>query len=438
MVTVPTSSAGRIATAIAFVLPVAFNPWGAASYWAPKAALLAVAGAAGLPALVRLTRTGARREASAGVAFLAVAAVATLVSPDRLGSLLGVYNWGTGLIFLAACAGVWAIGAAVPEDERHVVVTALLVGIGISSVVGVLQALDLVRAHILDSGTRAWGLSGDSGRLASLATGVTAIGARGARSRPAWIAAAAGGALVAQVTGTRGALVFVLLFAIVGAAWCPRVRGLMLIAVTVVGVVLGSVASGIGGNSTAVARSSDSGASTLDVRLEVWASARHAVARRPIVGSGPGRFRAATSADRTLREAQIEGSDVLYTDAHNIAIEQLVTTGVLGVGSLLLWLALAFRRATGPLAWFAGGLLAMNLVQPMDPGTTPLLFLALGAAASVPVRPRIAPSLVTAAIAMVAATALIVGDVQLDRAIERNDLALARSSNTLLRPWPQP
>jgi hypothetical protein len=200
----------------------------------------------------------------------------------------------------------------------------------------------------------------------------------------------------------------------------------------------------VGGRTTATARSSETGTSIVtggpevNVRLEVWTSARHAIARRPIVGSGPGQFGGATSRDRTLRVARIEGSEVIYTDAHNIVVEHLVTTGVLGAAVLVVWLLLAFRQAQGTLAWFAGGALVMNLLQPMDAGTTSLLFLTLGVAAPITFAPALRRSIAPVGVALVAAGVLLVGDLQLGRAIEHRDLDRARAANALLRPWPQP
>ena len=74
-------------------------------------------------------------------------------------------------------------------------------------------------------------------------------------------------------------------------------------------------------------------------RVDTWLSARHAVVQRPLVGVGPGQFRTATSRYRSIAVAQREGPDRLFTDAHNLLVEYAVTTGLLGLGALIVWLA---------------------------------------------------------------------------------------------------
>src|SRR5205085_7024689 len=118
-------------------------------------------------------------------------------------------------------------------------------------------------------------------------------------------------------------------------------------------------------------------------RVETWLSARHVLARHPFLGSGPGRFRAATSRYRTLRLVRAGGADRLFADGHNLAVEYAVTTGLPGLALLGVWLALAVRRAgwRPPLAGFALVVLAMHALEPQNVALTPLAFLALGAAA---------------------------------------------------------
>src|SRR4051794_39171642 len=107
------SGARLVAVAAAFLLPVVFSTSLSAQAWAPRAALLLVVAAFGLPRLVLLLRSEARPPALAAVAFLGVAALATALSPQPILSLFGLYNWGTGLLFVAALVGAWALGASV-------------------------------------------------------------------------------------------------------------------------------------------------------------------------------------------------------------------------------------------------------------------------------------------------------------------------------------
>ncbi len=69
----------------------------------------------------------------------------------------------------------------------------------------------------------------------------------------------------------------------------------------------------------------------------------HATLDRPLLGSGPGRYQAATSKYRPLRFARTEGPSKLYYDAHDIVVQMLVTVGLLGTAAFLVWMALALR-----------------------------------------------------------------------------------------------
>jgi hypothetical protein len=106
-----------------------------------------------------------------------------------------------------------------------------------------------------------------------------------------------------------------------------------------------------------------------------------AFSHAPILGVGPGRFRAETSRFMPLDIAQDHGPDVLLLDGHNVAVEYLTTTGVLGLLAAGIWIALAARRARGPLVAFAVVIGITWLLEPQGVDTTPLLLLALGASA---------------------------------------------------------
>jgi O-antigen ligase len=439
------TTAGILAAATAFLLPIAFNPAGHAIFWAPKASVATVAGFSGLPLLVGLARTRARRAALAGCAFLLLATVATVLAADPLPAVTGLYGWGTGLVFLFASVGLWAVGASTARQDQGVIVAGLLAGVGVSSCIGLLQALDLVNAASLEAASRASGLSGNATRLATLAAGVAALGVHRARTGLRWVWLVGVGAFIVQLTGTRSALGLVFFAAVIGAISIRHLKGLVLVAAVVIGTMLGTIVADVGGLATATARSTSGaavigGGPTTRVRAEVWEYAMDAFTRRPVTGHGPDRFLAATASDRSLEVARLEGSDVLYSDAHNIVVEHLVTVGALGTVTLLLFLGFGLAAANGPLVWFAGALLTMALVQPMEPGTTPLLFLTLGAAAAGAggSTARLGRGAVLAgALAAVAAVSLLLGDVLLERG-SNGDLAAAERADALLRPWPEP
>jgi O-antigen ligase len=444
-VTAGRSAAATGAAATAFLLPVLYSPSVDAPFWSPKAALLLVTGAAGLALLPSLRRTVLRLPAAAAAIFLAVASLSTLLSDAPGMSITGLYNWGTGLLFLAACVGAWVCGALVPADDRRTVTSALLAGIVVSILVGVAQALEAVPVSSLEARGRVFGLAGNPVHLGSLAAVLVAVAAHRCRSALPWAAAAAGGAFAIQLSGTRLALLLLAPIAVAGAVRGGRRAGAVLVLAIALGVIGGNAFGELNDITTSAGRAASEGGVSIasgggsKVRLQVWAYARHAIAREPLLGSGPGRFRAATSADRTLAVARHEGGDSIYEDAHNLVVEHLVTTGALGALALVAWLGLCFWRARGELAWVGATLLLMALAQPMSVGTTPLMFLCLGAAASTTAtRPHRARAVGGALVGAAMATMLLVGDASLQQARLDFDLADARRARSLLGPLPQP
>src|SRR5437763_16844795 len=106
------SGARLVAAAAAFLLPVVFSTSVSAGAWSPRVAVLLVLAAVGLPRLVHVLRSDARSAALAAVAFVAVAALATVLSPQPVLSLFGLYNWGTGLLLVVVLVDAWALAAS--------------------------------------------------------------------------------------------------------------------------------------------------------------------------------------------------------------------------------------------------------------------------------------------------------------------------------------
>lgn len=428
------------AAAVALLLPVAYSPSVYATFWSPKSAVLMVGGGFGLTRLPALVRSDARRPAVAALVFLGVAAVSTVLSPEPVGALLGLYNWGTGLVFVACLVGVWALGACADRDDP-LVRRALLAGCVASASLALLQTVVEVPLPVLEDTGRASGLAGNAGHLGTIAVLGLAIASSSAH-RVALGAVVLFAAAV-QLSGTRSALAMAVLVVVAVGGRRGWARFGLLVGALALGIAAGGWLAAVGGVATATDRSGDrelvaGPGGGVRVRLEVWSYARHAVADRPIVGHGPGRFRAATSDDRTLAVVQAEGHATSFADAHNLVVEYAVTTGILGVGALLWWLTTALRSASGPLLTVALGALAMSLVQPQSVGTTPLILLALGAAsaAAVPRPTRRAVPLV--AVAAIAAVGLLVGDAALLAARDSLSLDPARRADSLLGGWPQP
>ena len=407
----------------------------------PKLPLIGLLIVFGTSPFFGLFRSSLRPAAIAAAVFLCAATLSAVLADNRTVSFLGRYGWGTGLIFIAALVGAWALGTAEPENSAALRV-ALFVGIGANVAVAVLQAffdLPVDSLGLLDG--RSSGLLGNPVHLAGLsALGIALLAARPPASNG--LAGAAGllcgGAL--QASGSRWALL-VTLGVFVWACWRARSARLALVAgATAIGFTIIAFAPVL--QVDGVSRLDDGVTSGGDAaRLETWALARHAIGDRPLLGIGPGRFHDARTQYRTPRLVANLADNRTFDDAHNIVIEYGVTTGLIGLGALLMWLGLAGRNARGPYAVGAIVLLAMHLAQPQSLATTPLLFLLLGASTLTTVTPH--PSHRTgtvfrssvAVLALLTGVPLVIGDAALKRSLLEIDLPAAERAERLLPDW---
>src|SRR5205823_4892762 len=134
-------------------------------FWSPRAVVVLVLAAAGLPVLVRLAlvRSDVRWPAWAAAGFVAWAGLSTALSPHPQLALLGHYNQGTGLLFVAGLAGAWALGSASGDGGRMLVERAVLLGALVNAGIAVLQtAVNLDRLHLGLVDDRAPALLGNS------------------------------------------------------------------------------------------------------------------------------------------------------------------------------------------------------------------------------------------------------------------------------------
>jgi hypothetical protein len=204
------------------------------------------------------------------------------------------------------------------------------------------------------------------------------------------------------------------------------------------------------------------------LRLDMWKLGLHALAHHPLIGSGPGMFEAAAAPFITRPVALLLGPSTMFADGHDVVIEVLTTTGILGFACFAVWVLGSVARARNALLLFVLAAGAVELVEPLNVAITPLAFLALGAAAAPvagaalvrspadlhgPPQPegaqptsampalgawwRLATTLLLAA-AMFFGTTMLLGDAAMAKAPPNGYvLADARRANQLLPYWPE-
>jgi len=436
-----------IAAAFGLVAPLLFIRGLAAPFWSARFAALLILGTVGLISLLSLVRTRLRVLVIASVMFGGWATVSTLLSPAPMMAVVGKFGLGSGLLFIWGLVGAWALGAAVSSGGRALLERTLMIAVVVNASMSLIEAShDLSWLGLGLFKGRPVGLWGNPVfNAAFLAAGVWVILAR-IQSQPRttlFLLAIVTAAI--ELTGTRAALLLLALGTILGVRRVPfrliALAGASLVLGLVVGASIGAFGV-VSSSQTATGRLQAQPDFGYQARFDTWRSAGQAIARRPLVGAGPGRFGAATSSVRTLRTARLEGADSVFFDAHNLIVEYAVTTGIVGVALLGAWLTLAIRRADrgAPLLGFAVFLLIAHLFEPQDAGLTPIAFLALGAAASTDVtRASLPLRALTAAFTVVItaiAAAGLFGARALQTASTDDTLRHAAAARQFLPGWP--
>jgi hypothetical protein len=444
------SLADTLIPAGAALVLVAASPQTADPFWAPKVVVVLAFGLAGLVALGRLL-AGRDRPALALGGFVAWAGLSAALAAQPALAVFGLYGLGTGWLFVAAVAGWWALGRHLGPLGRRRLEAVVMAGAVGEAAVAAASALSHSSSPLLAPYQgRYEALFDNPIYLAGFLAAALALAARrlagGQGGWGSWATVAACGAGL-ELSGERlGLVVAGAAVAVVGLGWRfgrTRARALglagRLAAVAALGVGLGWLAGyqGVVATGRVVASNLDN---SLEGRLASWGSAARAVAERPLVGWGPGRYEAAEVPRRTLAEARQEGPDRYFADAHDLVAEYAATTGLVGLGLLGAWLWGA-RRGRGPLAWFAAALGAHLLLEPLSVGIVPLAALALGACAPGTWGPGLGRRGGVAALALAGAGLalgglLLAGDASFVAAYRDYDAAEVLAAGRLLPPWP--
>jgi O-antigen ligase len=372
-----------IAVVTAIALCTAYGSIFLLPSWTPRLMVILAAAPVGFALLVR---QAARRDRVAMVSLAVVAwgIFASCLAANPVGSIIGRVGIEESGLALAASLGLLALGRDLSDRGRVAVSWAALLGVSMSSIVGVLQYVAQT-----DSGAFAMVAGRSSGLTANpVYFGACAAGAFGvlvartASSRRVLVVELSMAALFGTAISLSAARVALGAAILLAAAHCIMRRNRRVCGVS--GALLSGLGSGtlltytVGNGLNSVNRLADGGAS----RSTVWRYGLDALMERPIQGWGFGEFRTAVQGRITVEHARSLGVGMQSEmfDAHNSVVEVAVAMGVVGLVIAGVLAALVCRRAQGPLAVGALGLSLSWLLQPMGFATFPLALLLVGAA----------------------------------------------------------
>jgi O-antigen ligase len=416
------------------------------SGWTPRMAALL----AGLPlGVVMLVRLAWHRDRTAMIAvgFLAWALVGALASGSPRQAIIGQVDGNTqSVLILCGVFGFWALARTLSDRGRKLVGPVLVVALGASALIGILQIVlniqDGLLAHV---DGRANGLEGNAAFYSMTICGAcawcacAAADAASSRSRRLWLASVTFFALAIGLSGTRGSIIAL---GVVCIAVCWRAKTLRS-ALVPVAVAVGMVASIAIQHVVRVGQSSADRFSSggTEGRVALWKAALRGFAERPVLGWGPGRARPAIQHFLTadwVRLYQPDDVSTAWNDVHNVVLQMLITTGIVGLVLVMLFVVFAVRRADFALSLAALAISINWLLQPSTLASLCIAAIFLGAAvtrAPQPGKPdpleRRWPVVVTAVAATIglsAALALVVADVHLRAALQSGDKASIRSA----------
>ncbi|MBI4932305.1 MAG: O-antigen ligase family protein [Actinobacteria bacterium] len=376
------------------------------------------------------------RAAIAGVALICVAVVSSLLSDHVRISLFGQLGKEESALLVTAFVGWWAIGGRLSSNGRRLLPYALLIGLGVNAVVAILQVAVGTESSGsefgIPEGTRAIGLTANPVQLGALmAAGValsSTLGTAGTGRRWwLWLIPTALFAAAANLSGTRVALIGIAVVLLGLLVIRRSFRVVAMLGATAIGFAI-AMAIDRSGGSASTSRLTHRQAG----RSDVWRFGLQSFLDRPILGHGPGGFRPAVQGRFTADFIVSVGSDdrhLAWFDAHNVAIEYLVITGIVGVVLLAAFAWFALRTARGPLLAAFIAIAITWTMQPMSVSTAPVALLCLGAAGPVRTASRVSTRSsvmrVTQALAvgvgLLAACAYAFIDLRLDAAIRDGD-----------------
>jgi len=440
----PPVAAILAAVCLGLVLPVAELPLPTDPVMPLRIIVLGAVLALGMlaPSRARLSR----RMVIALGAGAAVFVVTALIGRTPLLSLIGRYPRYEGLPMIAAYAAALAVGARVltSAQPRRVFASAVALGGLVNGIVAVGQA-------VFAGGERVTGLLSNSTTLGTF--GLIALVVVGwslaTHARPLLWIGAAGAAACIVLSASRGVLVGLGASVVVAlllrnrAAKPPRwyvlVGGA---AVVMAGALL------VPSTAARVTGASPFAESTITGRFLLWGESVQLWLAHPFTGVGPSRFVDAINPFHTAQWAAAVGPYAPPDSPHNVVLQVVCATGILGVVALLVIGAMAVRDALSvrspqlvTAATVAAGLLATYLTSFTDPITSTLGAFVVGGALAVrhdkplskPV--RIATATGIGALSLWLGLSLIVAEVQYSRTLTATSPMSPAQSAIAARPW---
>jgi O-antigen ligase len=333
--------ASRWAAVLVLAVAAAMDPWGLRPFTTVRWAIVGVAAAA---AAASVRWRVPPRLLAAWLALLGLLALATALALDPLIALLGHPRRHLGLLGWLVSALAFAAGTGLPANGvrraigRAGVVAGLVTGV---SVLADLAGWDPAVTNF--AGGRVGGLLGQPAYLGAvavlvgpLALGVALDAEQGRRWQAAAWVAAAGAALAALASQTRGAWLGLVVAAVVARpwlrqamsrSWLRRAAGAHRVvtaagAVALVGLVV------VGPVGARGADLLDAGHAGGRGRVDEWALAAHVIADRPLVGAGPEGYRIAAQAHIDPGYTRRHGRDEVVDRAHDGPLDVAAAAGI--------------------------------------------------------------------------------------------------------------
>lgn len=371
-----------LSVATVALIPIAYVPALLFASASPKLLLVLVAAPVGLLCLKRLTERG-DRAALAAVIFIAAGALSALLGPTPLLSITGYLGSHSSLVLYAGVLALWALGRSVSRDGRRLVGLVLVGTIGFNVLVGMAQIVFAVdRGLLAINPGRASGLLVNAAFYSSAVVAVAAFaGIRATYGGTGWLAVTCFLSFGTGISGSRGAVLALVLVLSAGAFVDVR-RALLAGLAAVAGLAAAFVLTETLAQSSSVSRLDRGG----DGRQQLWRFGLDAWSERPLLGWGLGNHGYAVRplfTEEFVRQFAWDDYTISWNDPHNLVVNLLVSTGIIGVLAMVAFVLFQLRGVDdwSYLAAFAASLVTWML-QPATLHSLPVAMFMLGAAAA--------------------------------------------------------